>query len=191
MARNDTTSAIIDNLLNVLIAGGLVATTLAAPNALQALDKPINKYFKRMDKRAREREYRRLILYMKRQGLIKFNAEDYEHGIQLTKSGKERAEKTNLDNLKIITPQKWDKKWRLVLFDIPESHKQARDHLTSKLRQLNFRQLQKSAWVYPFPCRDEIASIVHQYGISRYVSYIETSFIDSEERLKERFPFRF
>ncbi len=191
MARNDTTSAIIDGLLNILIAGGLVATTLAAPNALQALDKPLNRYFKKMDKRAREREYRRLLRYMKQQGLIKYRTEDYEHGIQITEAGKSRAEKAELGALFIAQPKKWDQKWQIVFFDIPEINKQARDRLVGKLKELGFRQLQRSVWVFPYPCREEIAIVTHQYGISRFVTYIETSFIDSEEKLKARFPFKF
>jgi DNA-binding transcriptional regulator PaaX len=191
MAKNDTTSAIIDGLLQILIVGGLLATTLAAPNAVQALDKPLARYFKALDKRTREREYRRVLRYMKKQGLIQYRTEDYEHGIQITKGGKERAEKAKLDSLFIARPKSWDKKWRLVFFDIPETNKQARDHLTRKLKDLEFRQLQKSVWIHPFPCRDEVATVVHQYNVSNFVTYIETSFIDSQDKLKARFPFNF
>ena len=191
MARNDTTSAIIDGLLQVLIVGGLLATTLAAPNAVQALDKPLACYFRGLDKRTREREYRRVLRYMKRQGLIKYGSEDYEHGIQITKTGIKRAEQADLDRMNIARPKSWDKKWRIVFFDIPETNKQARDHLTRKLKELGFRQLQKSVWIHPFPCRDEVAAVTHQYGVSRFVTYIETIFIDSQDKLKARFPFKF
>lgn len=190
MARNDTTSAIIDGLLQILIVGGLLATTLAAPNAVQALDKPLARYFKGLDKRTREREYRRVLRYMKKQGLIKYKTEDYEHGILITEAGKQRAEKAELDSLSIAHPKKWDQKWRIVFFDIPETDKQARDHLTGKLKELEFRQLQRSVWVHPFPCRDEIATVVHQYGVSHFVTYVETAFIDSQDKLKARFPFK-
>lgn len=191
MARNDTTSAIIDSLLQVLIVGGLLATTLAAPNAIQALDKPLTRYFKVLDKRTREREYRRVLRYMKKQGLIKYSTEDYEHGIQITKAGIKRAKQADLDRMNIVRPKSWDEKWRIVFFDIPETDKQARDHFTGKLKALGFRKLQRSVWVHPFPCRDEIATVTHQYDVSRFVTYIETSFIDSQEKLKVRFPFKF
>ena len=191
MARNETTSAVVDGLLNILVVGGLLATTLAAPNALQALDKPLKLYFRKMDKRAREREYRRLLRYMKKQGLIKYRTEDYEHGILLTEDGRRRAEAADLERLSIRRLQKWDNKWRIALFDIPESDKQARDHLTAKLKEIGFVQLQRSVWVHPFPCQEEVSAITHQYDVSRFVTYVETIHIDSQEKLKDRFSFKF
>lgn len=191
MARNQNTSAVVDGLLRLLATGGLLATSLLIPNALKAFDKPLNNYFNKLDERAREREYKRLLRYMKQQELIVYHTKEYEHGIQLTKRGQLRAAKVNLDYLSIQPPQKWDQKWRIILFDIPETNKTARDYFTSRLRTLGFVQLQKSAWVHPFPCREEVAAVAQQYGIRRYVTYLETTYIEAPEKLKNRFTFSF
>lgn len=187
MARNDRTSAVIDGILKLLAAGTFVSTVLLAPNAVQALDKPFAHLFKKLDKRAREREIRRILAYMKSRGLIKLTADNYEHGIVLTEKGKRRAEHADFVRLEIAKPKKWDKHWRLVLFDIPERSRKERVSFTRKLRQLGFQQLQQSAWVHPYPCREEIEIVTHYYGLSRYVSYLETNGIDNQQRLLERF----
>jgi DNA-binding transcriptional regulator PaaX len=184
MSNNDTTRAIIDGLLKFTLTSSAIATTLVIPNAIQALDKPLNHYLDYLDKRARERELRRLGSYMKKQGLV---TGSYEHGLSITKAGRKRAEKADFDNLSIAKPEKWDKKWRLVLFDIPEQHKKGRDYLTHKLKTLGFQQLQQSVWIYPFQCRKEVETVSITFGVSRYVTYIATSHIDHQNKLTDRF----
>lgn len=191
MGRNLRTSVMVDALLNTVMVGGLVATTLVAPNALQVLDKPLKVYFKKMDKRSREREYQRLLRYMKQQGLIKYTTEDYEHGIYLTAKGRKRAAQTELNKLEIKKPKEWDGCWRLVIFDIPETRKLGRDSFARKLKELGFVQLQRSVWIYPFACKEEIAIVAYQYEVRRYVTYLEAGYIDSQDKLKERFKFNF
>ncbi len=191
MTKNETTSAIIDSLLKFMAVGGLITTTVLAPNAIQALDKPLKAYFNKLDKRSRDREYQRCLRYMKRQGLITYTAYDYEHGIQLTETGEKRAKKADLEVLAIPKPPKWDGKWRIVMFDIPEKYKTPRDYLSRKLKQLGMIQLQKSVWVYPFTCREEVEVVALTYGVSHFVTYIETGHIDSQQKLKERFSFKF
>lgn len=184
MAKNDNTSAFIDGLLKTLVMGGVISTVVVAPNALQAFDKPLRHYLKKLDRRARERELRRLTSYMRRQGLITV---DYEHGLTITESGHKRLAKMEFDNLEIPKPKTWDKKWRLVIFDIPESRRQGRVALTSKLRKMGVQPLQQSAWIYPHPCRDQIVRVCGEFAINRWVTYLETEHIDHQDNLIKRF----
>ncbi|MGB4967783.1 MAG: hypothetical protein WBO35_06315, partial [Candidatus Saccharimonadales bacterium] len=130
MAKNDTTSAIIDAVLEVAVLGGAFTVSIMAPNVLLALDKPMQKYFRTLDRRAQERELRRVVAYMRRQKLL---AENYTHGLQITEAGKRRLRRKKEADLTIEVPESWDHQWRLVLFDIPEEHNQARRLLTTKL----------------------------------------------------------
>ena len=184
MSNNGTTAAMIDGLLRFTVTSGAIATTLVIPNAIQVLDKPLKRYLNRLDNRARERELRRVVTYMKKQGLVKGS---YENGLIVTENGKKRAVKADFEQLTIKQPKIWDKKWRLVLFDIPEQHKRGRDYLTTKLKVLGFQQLQQSVWVYPFPCRSEIETVSIAFVVSRYVTYIETAHIDHQDKLIARF----
>lgn len=183
----DTTSAIVDGILRFLAGGGFITTSLVAPNAAQIFDKPLGKFLSELDERSRERELRRVMYYMKREGLIKYKTDEYEHGIQLTKQGSKRLKNSTFANLSISAPSKWDGRWRLVFFDIPVQDNSRRHSLTSKLRRLGFQQLQRSIWIHPFPCRAEIEMVGEVLGVRKYLTYVEITEIDAEKQLKIRF----
>ena len=187
MARNDTTSAIIDGLLKFAITGGTLSVAVVAPNALQILDKPLQKYFKTMDERARVREYSRIINGMKQRGLVSYNYGGYKHGIQITKKGHQRAKEITLDSMYIPIQKTWDRKWRIAMFDIPEKHKSGRDALSRSLKGLGCIQLQRSVWLHPFPFKDILIPIAVQHEVYKYVTYIETGYIENDKLIKKRF----
>src|SRR3989344_4593151 len=56
----------------------------------------------------------------------------------------------------IKKPARWDKLWRLVIFDIPEEERTGRMALAAKLKELGFYPLQKSVFIHPYECKDEI-----------------------------------
>lgn len=187
MARNDTTSAIIGAVLKFAVTGTALSVGIVVPNALVALEKPLKKFMGSMDKREREREARRIIHYMKSQGLLKG---EYEHGLKITPKGRKRLTAMEFENISIPSPKKWDHTWRLVFYDIPEKHRYGRDTLVSKLRELGFFQLQQSVWIYPFACREVIEKVTSNFGLERHVSYIETPCLDNESVLIQRFKKR-
>ena len=53
--------------------------------------------------------------------------------------------------------KKWDKKWRLVIFDLPEKESGKRNALRKKLTNLGFGQWQRSVYVSPY---DFIADLI-------------------------------
>lgn len=177
----------IDGLLKFLVTGGLLGTAVIAPNAVRLWDKPTRTLFRRLDKRSQQREYRRLVSYMKLRGLIKLDGENYEHGLIITAAGRQRAERTNIDSLVIPVPARWDGSWRITLFDIPEKHKVQRDHLNRILRQLGCQQLQRSVWVHPFPYREQLEAAATSLELQKFITYMETSYIDASDRLITRF----
>ncbi|MDP3762618.1 MAG: hypothetical protein Q8Q97_00905 [bacterium] len=93
--------------------------------------------------------------------------------IRLTNRGRARTLAYHLNNLKLPVKKKWDKKWRFILFDIPEPKKKIRDALRRKLKQLGFLEFQKSVFIYPYPCNEEINFILNFYNIPEHVYYIE------------------
>ncbi len=183
MTKEVNTSKILDSILNLFVGSGVVVTTIVAPNAIQALDKPLNGYFRAMNGRARERELKKHVRYLRTRGYLK----EYAHGLQLTEKGRTRLQRAEIEDLKITQPKKWDHKWRIVLFDIPEAKKTGRDGLTRKLKEIGFFTLQKSVWLHPFPCREEIEQVASYYEIDRYVTFIETNYIDKQDLLIKQF----
>jgi len=107
--------------------------------------------------------------------------------VVLTKKGKEYALEYKIDNIEIKKLEVWDGNWRMVIFDIPEKRRKARDALRRKLQELGFKELQKSVFVYPYPCEEEIEFIVEFFKIRWYVRYAEISKLMNEEELKLHF----
>ena len=105
----------------------------------------------------------------------------------LTENGKKKALAYKIDEMKITEPARWDKKWRLVIFDIPEKKKRAREALREKLKELGFKELQKSVFVHPFESKDEVDFIVEFFAIRPYVRFLRSDFITNEADLKLRF----
>ncbi|OGF70137.1 hypothetical protein A3H65_04425 [Candidatus Giovannonibacteria bacterium RIFCSPLOWO2_02_FULL_45_14] len=107
--------------------------------------------------------------------------------IVLTRLGKEVALTYQIDEIKIPTMEKWDKKWRLVLFDIPESRKKARNALSRTLKNIGFLQFQKSVFIHPFECSNEINFVIEFFNLHPYVRLVTANELDNEPILKRRF----
>lgn len=107
--------------------------------------------------------------------------------LTLTHKGKNKSLTYNPDNLKIETPKKWDGRWRVVTFDIPESYRKARDTLRVHLKQMGFYEFQKSVLVHPYPCGDVIDFLIEFYNIRRHVRQILAIGLDNELDLKNHF----
>ena len=107
--------------------------------------------------------------------------------IILTKDGEKKALRFKLDDMKIKKPKKWDKQWRIVIFDIPEKFKTAREALRGKLKNIGFVELQKSVFAHPFECEDEINFIVEVFQIRPFVRFVKASSFTNEEQFRMKF----
>ena len=113
-----------------------------------------------------KRKVRDAFYNLRKQGYIEFKYKGNQLYIYLTKKGKEKAGWLQVDALKIKRPKKWDKKWRIVIFDISQLKKIYREAFRGKLKELGFFPLQKSVWIYPFDCKSEIKVLRKFFGLS-------------------------
>ena len=107
--------------------------------------------------------------------------------LTLTGKGKNRILTFNPDTFKIRKPKKWDNKWRIIIFDVPEKRRGARDSLRSHLRQLGFYELQKSVFVHPYPCDDIFEFLIEYHNIRNHVRFILAQGLDNSLYLKDKF----
>ena len=107
--------------------------------------------------------------------------------IILTKEGEQKALRFKIDEIKIKKPAKWDGEWRIVIFDIPERLKKAREALRNKLTNLGFMKLQESVFVFPHECEDEINFIVEVFLIRPFVRFMRVKSFTNEEQLRVKF----
>ncbi|MDO8515197.1 MAG: CRISPR-associated endonuclease Cas2 [bacterium] len=107
---------------------------------------------------------------------------------QLTPAGKKLYDQNNLDQITISKPVVWDGKWRIVIFDLPEKEgKRTRDVFRNKLKDLGFILLQRSVFVCPWPCEQEIIDLAQILGIENFVQIIEGNLLLNSAILKIRF----
>lgn len=123
---------------------------------------------------------------LEKQGYIKRYKKD-KNIIKLTKIGQKKAMGYIFRDHQIISPKNWDKKWRVVIFDIPDTKKYQRDIIRSKLKGWGFYQLQKSVFIYPFDCDKEIYALKYVYGLNKYLQYLLVESIDTELDLVDYF----
>lgn len=107
--------------------------------------------------------------------------------IVLTKEGQKKALKFKLDEMEIKILPKWDREWRIVIFDIPERFKKAREALRLKLKELGFLELQKSVFILPYECEDEINFIMEVFLIRPFVRFVRAKSFTNDEQLKIKF----
>lgn len=67
----------------------------------------------------------------------------------------------------------WDKRWRIVIFDIPETQREARYQIRRLLKELGFVQLQLSVWIHPLPLLEAFRRIQTAYGVAEHLFLLE------------------
>jgi len=104
-----------------------------------------------------------------------------------TKKGKKWFEKSMIKYFRNKNRGQWDKKWRLVIFDIPKEMHKERVRFREKLKFLGFAMLQKSVFIFPYSCDEEVADLSSTLNVGDYVDLIvaETAGFKEEEFLKE------
>ncbi len=70
----------------------------------------------------------------------------------------------------------WDRKWRLVIYDIPERKKVDRDCLRKYLVGLGFGRVQDSCWVSPYDFSSEVYAFSLENKIKDYICIYKGEF---------------
>jgi DNA-binding transcriptional regulator PaaX len=168
-------------ILGTIGAVGLLSVALVVPNALQALklfgvDKKLLKNNRRSINNSRKRLVER--------GLLEYSRGGY---LRLTDLGRKTLRKIQLSDYNIIKPKKWDKKWRMLIFDIKESQKVLRNKVRNTLISIGFIRLQNSVWVYPYDCEDLITLLKADFEIGKDLLYVIADKIENEKVLLSDF----
>jgi len=83
--------------------------------------------------------------------------------------------------------KKWDGRWFIVFFDVPEIQRNKRDYLRKFLKRLGFYPYQQSVYIFPYECGKEMAFIKKMIEGAKYISYIVAEKIEEEEKVKRFF----
>ncbi len=121
-----------------------------------------------------------------RKGFILLSGERGQERVALTEKGK-RIAYLNSIALKKPTPTSWNQLWFMVSFDIPALERRARDSLRHKLKEIGFKEYQKSLYVYPLPCESELNFIIDYYGVRQWVTYFHAADMPDDLKLRKQF----
>ena len=169
----------------------LQRTMLAAAESLvemttQMLAGSVYKMYKMMDSAEQKKKYRSVLAARERlvkNGLLRRN----KKFLELTLKGKEKLCEWKKCEYKLPQPEKWDGKWRVLIFDIPEKQKELRDKVRNTLQAIGFKWLQDSVWVYPHDCEDFIALLKADFKIGKDLLYVIAEAIENDRALRDYF----
>lgn len=71
-------------------------------------------------------------------------------------------------------PPRWDGKWRIVVFDIPEQKRLVRNLFRRNLKKWGFKSLQKSVWISKKNVTDKLFAYIKDLGIEKWVWVFES-----------------
>ncbi|MDP2593931.1 MAG: hypothetical protein Q8P36_01145 [bacterium] len=121
------------------------------------------------------------------QGLAKWVKKDDRVYLQITEVGQRKlafeGEKMKLKDLK----RRWDKRWRMVVFDIPERRSNIRHRLRGVMKEVGFIRLQDSVWVYPYDCEEFMALLKAELRIGKDVLYAIVERIENDKTIRTHF----
>lgn len=173
-------------ILSVVAVAGLLAMAAVAPNAVQLIAKTPG--FKTRREYNKNYYVNKTVEKLISRGLIE-RVKQYDGiFIRLTPDGERELLNAKLrkevDQKKL---DKWDGKWRMVIFDIKEERKKLREKIRNELIQFGFERLQNSVWVTPHDCEELIMLLKADFSIGKDVLYLLVDKIENDFWLRKKF----
>ena len=158
-------------ILGTVQFAGIISLAVMMPKVVTLVDK--------MQKRGDDK-LRSAVARLVDKGLLAYE----KSGVRLTRKGELFLERNALP---LKRPAKWDGKWRMVIFDIPENKKRHRDLLRTTITRLGFFRLQNSVWIYPYDCEELGTLLKTEYSLGKNVLYMIVDKIENSSFIKRHF----
>lgn len=165
-------------VLTTVAVTGIVGVGLIAPGVLGALGKlGLKPKGRQLD-----------IIRTSRNRLVERGFLIWEgNRLRLTPKGQQKLRVFELQDYKIAKPKRWDKRWRALIFDIPERRKGLRDKVRRTLLAVGFVRLQDSVWVYPYPCEDLVTLLKADFKIGKDMLYMIVDTLEHDQYMRQQF----
>lgn len=169
-------------VLGTIAVAGTLALAMVAPNIFQAIPRLFGDKY-RFVYRARTAAGR-----LAQKGYVRFVERNGKKFVEITEKGR-RAYTVEQARFRAYTNvgKRWDKRWRIVIFDIPERRRTLRERVRRLVREFGFMKLQDSVWVYPHDCEELIAMMKAELGIGRDMLYIIADSIENDRWVRKQF----
>lgn len=84
-------------------------------------------------------------------------------------------------------PQKWDRRWHFVTYQIPNARKVTRNSFILELKRLGFVRYGPALWIFPHDLSSHLKKIALHSKISEYVEYIRADTISNQKAWLKKF----
>lgn len=174
---------IAKDILIGIAAAGVLVVAASSPYFVLSVIRAVLKRDIHRPASARATFYR-----LKKEGCIHIRKKNHQIYISLTEKGRKRAGRFQINHLMIKKPERWDKRWRMIFFDVTDKQRIKREALRGFLKRLRLYQLQKSVWIHPYEFRDEMELLKDFFGFSSHeVRYVVTDDIGDDAVIKKYF----
>ncbi|HEY4483045.1 MAG TPA: hypothetical protein VI953_02620 [Candidatus Paceibacterota bacterium] len=134
----------------------------------------LNQKILRMDKAYAQWEINKALRYAENRGFLVEKNKRYV----LSKKGRKWVNRQKFNQLCFKPSKKWDRSWRIIIFDVPEEERTARDLLRGKLFDWQCTKLQQSVFITPHNCERELGELAKALSAETYMHVIVSKQLD-------------
>ena len=168
--------------MGAVALGVVIFIAATAPNAAQLLT-----YFPGYKKGAKfNYQTKSALSRLAAKGLVAFIERDEKKYARLTEKGRQMLA-LETERIRLVKQKRWDRRWRIVIFDIPERRRAVRTRLRTFMKLCGFERLQDSVWVYPYDCEDLVALVKAEFRIGADALYLIVEQMERDKHLREHF----
>ncbi|MFD1737201.1 phenylacetic acid degradation operon negative regulatory protein PaaX [Bacillus salitolerans] len=118
---------------------------------------------------------RAAISRMSKQGWVESEKQGNKSYYFLSSQGVTRIEEA-ANRIFKLRPEKWDGKWRVLMYTIPEEIRNIRDELRKELIWSGFGTFSNSCWVSPNNLDTQVTELIKKYNIKEYIDFFEAEY---------------
>lgn len=171
--------------LSLIASVGFIAISLMSPAILKILKSfGVDKKWKRNQKYY----FWRSIKTLEKDGLVMICQHEEKEYYTLTGKGRKYI---SLYGIGQTRKKRWDGKWRILIFDIPEKRREIRERVRNTLIDIGFLKLQNSVWAYPYDCEKIVTLIKADLRIGKELLYLIVEALEGDSLLKNKFKVNF
>ena len=181
------------DVLILLGTGTFLAASIIFPG-LPMVAKPFIDAANQNERPKTQKEWEKYNLWRLRQMIKRMQKSKYveikeENGIpqvKITEFGKKRLLVYDLEKIH-LSETSWDGKWRLIIYDVKKAKRVNSETFRRTLLKLNLLKLQKSVYLTPFKCEDEIEYLRQLFDIGTEVQIPTVGKLENEVAYKSYF----
>lgn len=181
------------DVLQLLVVGTLLLASIAMPG-LGAAANVVMKQYQQLERQQERKEWEKfnsgrlhqLLKRMHKAKYIEITAENDQPIVKITQKGKTKLLRFKLEGIK-LDESSHDGKWYLIIYDVIKNKRGNSEIFRRYLIKLGFLKLQKSVYLTPFRCEEEIEYLRQLFAIGDQVKILTVGSLEDEAAYRKYF----